>query len=167
MSKKILLAYGTVAGSTAEVAEFVAKEMEQGGALVDVIPVESVKDITGYDAVIVGTAVRIFKILRKTKRFLNRHRNDLRKVPVAYFLLCLTMGQDTPDNVRQAKEYAKPMLAIKDPVSLGLFGGVIDHTKLNDIFGKTMKAVPEQDNRDWEKIRTWARETLPKLIENQ
>lgn len=167
MAKKILITYGTAAGSTAEVAQAVAEEMEQGDVQVDVQPVETVKDISGYDAVVVGTAVRVFKIIKKTRRFLNKHRKALSKVPVAYFLLCLTMEKETPENIRQAKEYAKPMLAIKEPVSLGLFGGVIDHDRLTDLIGKSMKSIPEQDHRDWDKIRAWARETLPKLVAYQ
>lgn len=164
MAKKILLAYATVAGSTAEVAQAIADEISQGGAQVDLQPVESVKDMAGYDAVVVGTAVRMFHILGKTRRFLRKHRQALNQVPVAYFLVCLTMGEEKPENIQKATDYAKPMVKTKAPVSLGLFGGCIDHEKLTDFFGKSMKSLPEQDHRDWDEIRAWARETLPKLI---
>jgi menaquinone-dependent protoporphyrinogen oxidase len=167
MTKKILLAYGTASGSTEEVAQAMAEEMGQAGAQVDIYPIEEVKDITGYDAVVVGTAVRMFHLLPKTRRFLRRHRKGLSKVPVAYFLVCLTMGEETPENIQKATDYAKPMVNIKAPVSLGLFGGCVNHEKMTDIFGKSMKSVPEQDHRDWDKIRAWAGETLPKLLENE
>jgi menaquinone-dependent protoporphyrinogen oxidase len=166
MTKKILVAYGSVSGSTAEVAQAIAEEMGQAGTQVDVSPVEEVKDISGYDAVVVGTAVRMFHILPKTRRFLRRHRKGLKNVPVAYFLVCLTMGEETPENIQKATDYAKPMIKTKSPVSLGLFGGCVNHEKMTDIFGKSMKAVPEQDHRDWQKIRAWAMEILPKLLEN-
>ena len=163
MDKTILIAYGTVAGSTKEVAQAISEEMQNAGAQVDVKPVENVKTIDGYDGVVVGTAVRMFHILGKTRRFLRRHKKDLQDIPVAYFLVCLTMGEETPENIEQAKKYAQPMINTKEPVSLGLFGGCIDHEKLNDFFGKTMKSVPEQDHRDWEKISEWGRETLSNL----
>lgn len=166
MTPKILLAYGTVAGSTAELAEAIADELTQVGAQVNVQAVEDVKDISGYDAVILGTAVRIFHILGKTRRFLRKHRKALSQVPVAYFLVCLTMGEETPENIQKAKGYTKPMIETKAPVSLGLFGGCVNHEKLTDFFGKSMKGVPEQDHRDWEKIRAWARETYPQLLIN-
>jgi menaquinone-dependent protoporphyrinogen oxidase len=166
MTKKILVAYGSVSGSTAEVAQAIAEEMGQAGTQVDISPVEEVKDISGYDAVVVGTAVRMFHILPKTRRFLRRHRKGLKNVPVAYFLVCLTMGEETPENIQKATDYAKPMIKTKSPVSLGLFGGCVNHEKMTDIFGKSMKAVPEQDHRDWQKIRAWAMEILPKLLEN-
>jgi menaquinone-dependent protoporphyrinogen oxidase len=166
MTKKILVAYGSVSGSTAEVAQAIAEEMGQAGTQVDISPVEEVKDISGYDAVVVGTAVRMFHILPKTRRFLRRHRKGLKNVPVAYFLVCLTMGEETPENIQKATDFAKPMIKTKSPVSLGLFGGCVNHEKMTDIFGKSMKAVPEQDHRDWQKIRAWAMEILPKLLEN-
>ncbi len=165
MDNKILIAYGTVSGSTREVAQAVAEEMQKAGAQVDIKPVEDVKTIEGYDGIIVGTAVRMFHILGKTRRFLRRYKKDLKEVPVAYFLVCLTMGEETPENVEQAKKYARPMINTKEPVSLGLFGGCIDHEKLNDFFGKTMKSVPEQDHRDWENIAEWGKETLSKLLD--
>ena len=164
MPPKILLAYGTVAGSTAEVAQAIAEEMTASGAQVDLQAAEDVKDISGYNAVVVGTAVRMFHILGKTRRFLRKHRKALSQVPVAYFLVCLTMGEETPENIQKAKDYAKPMVETKVPVNLGLFGGCINHEKLTDVFGKSMKGVPEQDHRDWDKIRAWARETYPKLL---
>jgi len=165
MSKKVMIAYGTAAGSTAEVAQAVGEEMEKAGVTVDVKPVEEVDNLEGYDAVVVGTAVRAFRILSNTKRFMRKHKKALHQVPAAYFLVCLTMGEDTPENVKQAIGYAKPMIKIKEPVDLGLFGGCLKHDKLTGMFAKAMKNVPEQDHRNWEKIRAWAGETLPKLVE--
>ena len=165
MSKKVLITYGTAAGSTAEVAKAVGEEMEKAGAVVDVKPVEEVEDLEGYDAVVVGTAVRAFRILSNTRRFMRKHKRALNQVPAAYFLVCLTMGEDTPENVKQAIGYAKPMIKIKEPVDLGLFGGCLKHDALTGVFAKAMKNVPEQDHRDWDKIRAWAGETLRKLVD--
>lgn len=164
MTKKILLAYGTVAGSTAEVAQAIAEELTAAGAQVNVEPVESVKDLAGYNAVVVGTAVRKFRILGKTRRFLSRHHAALKHVPVAYFLVCLTMQESTPETIAKATRFAKPMIATKAPVSLGLFGGCINHETLTDLTGKVLKVLPEQDHRDWDQIRAWARETYPQLL---
>jgi hypothetical protein len=74
------------------------------------------------------------------------------------------MGEKTPENIERAKKYAKPMIKTKEPVSLGLFGGCIDHEKLTDFFGQSMKGIPEQDHRDWNEIRAWGQETLAKLL---
>jgi len=163
MSKKFLIAYGSAAGSTAEVAQAIGEEMEKEGAQVDVKAVENIKDIKGYDGVVVGSAVRIFKILGKTKRFLRKNKRDLRQLPVAYLIVCMTLKEPTPENIEKTKSYAEPMINIKEPVSLGLFGGCFDPDKLTGVFAMTMKDEPKEDIRDWEKIRAWAREVLPKL----
>jgi len=165
MGKKVLIAYGTAAGSTAEVAQAIGEEMEKAGAEVDVKPVETVENISGHDAVVVGSAVRAFHILAKTRRFMRKHKGTLRDVPAAYFLVCLTMGEDTPQNVKKAIGYAKPMIKIREPLDLGLFGGCLKHDTLNGAFAKAMSNVPEQDHRDWDKIRAWGREILPKLVQ--
>ena len=164
MSKKILVAYGTAAGSTGEVAEAIAEEMKQLGAQVEVKPVEEIRSVDNFDAIVVGTAVRAFRILPKTKRFLKRQRKAFQKVPVAYFLVCLTMSDPTPENIQKATSFAKPMIKLKEPVSLGLFGGCMDHEKLSGFFAKSMKGIPEQDHRDWEKIRNWAQDVYGKFL---
>jgi len=163
MSKKFLIAYGSAAGSTAEVAQAIGEEMKKEGAEVDVKAVENVKDIKGYDGVVVGSAVRIFKILGKTKRFLRKHRKSLRQLPVAFFIVCMTLKEPIPENIEKTKGYAAPMINIKEPVSLGLFGGCFDPDKITGLFAMTMKEEPKEDIRDWEKIRAWGREILPKL----
>ncbi|HAF48785.1 MAG TPA: hypothetical protein DCL08_06030 [Anaerolineaceae bacterium] len=165
MDKRILITYGTVAGSTKEVAQAIGEEMQNAGALVEIKPVEDVKSVAGYDGLVVGSAVRMFHLLGKTRRFLRKHKNALANLPLAFFVVCLTMGEETPENIKKAKGYAKPMLEVKNPVSLGLFGGCIDHDKLTDFFGKSMKSLPEQDHRDWDKIREWGKDTLAEMFD--
>ncbi len=63
-------------------------------------------------------------------------------MPAAYFLVCLTMGEDTPENVKQAIGYAKPMIKIKEPVNLGLFGGCLKHDEADRRFRKSDEKRP-------------------------
>ena len=51
---KILVAYATMAGSTADVAHVVGEEITKGGLQVDVLPLADVKDLELYDGVVVG-----------------------------------------------------------------------------------------------------------------
>ena len=163
MSKKYLVAYGTAAGSTAEVAEAIGEELRQSGAAVDVQAVEAVRDLAAYDAVVIGSAVRMFHLLPKTRKFIRKFKKALNAKPLAYFLVCMTMKEDTPENVQKATEFAKPLLALKEPVSLELFGGCMDPDKLTGMFAKTMESQPKEDARDWEAIRAWGRELISKF----
>jgi menaquinone-dependent protoporphyrinogen oxidase len=163
MDKKFLVTYGTAAGSTAEVAEAIGEEMRKAGGQVDVIAVENVKDLTGYDGVVIGSAVRAFHLLSNTRKFLRKFKKQLKQLPLAYFLVCMTMGEETPENIQKAKDFAKPMLTLKEPVSLGLFGGCMDPDKLTGMVAKMMQNQPKADKRDWDKIRAWGGEVVEKL----
>ena len=163
MSKKYLVAYGTAAGSTAEVAKAIGEEMQQGGLEVDVRPVEEIQDISGYDGVVIGSAIRIFHLLPKTRKFIRKFKKALKQRPLAYFVVCMTMGEKTDENIIKTKEFAKPLLDLKEPVSLGLFGGCMDPDKLTGMIAKTMQEQPKEDKRDWEEIRAWGRDLVAKF----
>ena len=163
MGKKYLIAYGTAAGSTAEVAEAIGEKMRQAGLAVDVHPVEAVKDLSGYDGVVIGSAVRILHLIPPTRKFIRKFRKALKQKPLAYFVVCMTMAEKTDENIAKTKEFAKPLLALKEPVSLGLFGGCMDPDKLTGMFAKTMQEQPKEDKRDWEEIRAWGRDLASKF----
>jgi menaquinone-dependent protoporphyrinogen oxidase len=84
MDKKILVAYGTAAGSTAEVAEAVGEELREGGLNVDVMAVEAVQDLSPYEGVVIGSAVRIFRLIAPTRKFIRKFKRDLKAKPLAY-----------------------------------------------------------------------------------
>lgn len=164
--QKILIAYATMAGSTREVAEFIGNVVKDAGLEVDLLPVEQVKNLAGYDALILGSAVRVFHLLPKTTRFLRKFKKAIRKVPFAAFLVCLAMSEDTPERRATATKFVKPIIKIKHPMSLGLFGGVMDPSKLTGYALGPFKNHPLKDHRDWDKIKDWAVE-LVTLLKSQ
>ena len=169
MAKKILVAYATRAGSTGEVAQIIGEVLCQSGLDVTVRRVQDVKDIKGFDAVVVGTPYRMEKPIPESTRFLNRYKRALAAVPVAFFTLGVTMNQDTPENRVKAEGEAEPMKAIVKPVSLGLFGGKVDPAKLEPIFRFALSYVKEGemapgDHRDMQAVRAWA-EGLPAALQ--
>lgn len=54
MTNKILVTYASRTGSTAEVAEAIARTLSEGGAQVDVLPMQEVKDLTSYQGIVVA-----------------------------------------------------------------------------------------------------------------
>ncbi|MER6852621.1 flavodoxin domain-containing protein [Streptomyces flaveolus] len=85
MSRKVLVAYGTTNGSTAQIAEAVADVLRKKGASVDTAPAGSVDDLAPYDAVIVGGALYTGRWHKDARRFVRRHRRALSKLPVWLF----------------------------------------------------------------------------------
>ena len=123
MAKKVLVAYGSFSGSTAETAVFIGKKLAEKGMTADVKPVEKIKSIEGYNAVIIGSAIMMGKMKSSVIKFAEKNREALGRVPVAVFLVCLTMAKDTPENRKTASGYLDPLKAIVKPVSEGLFPG--------------------------------------------
>ncbi|MGD9099894.1 MAG: flavodoxin domain-containing protein [Anaerolineae bacterium] len=161
MSDKILVAYTTAAGSTGEIAEIVGQVLADGGAAVDVRPTAEVQDLSPYRAVVVGTGIRAGNVYQKTLAFLDTHQQALGQVPVAYFVVCLTMKEDNEENRRRVNTYVDQMRAkapqVK-PVDVGCFGGLLDFKRLPLVLRLIMKMRKEQegDYRDWNAIRAWA-----------
>ena len=159
---KILVTYGTAAHSTREVAEAVAQELERGnGRQVDLLPARKVSSLAGYEAVVVGSGVRAGRVYRETTTFLERYATELPKLPTAFFVVCLTMQEDTPENRREAGAYLEQMGAavpMAQPAATELFGGLLDLSRLPwplRIVMKLRKETPG-DYRDWEAIHAWA-----------
>jgi menaquinone-dependent protoporphyrinogen oxidase len=168
MSDKTLIAYATKAGSTAEVAQAIGQELREQGAEVDVRLMKDVKEVGSYTAVIVGSAIRMGKLLSEVTKFVKKNRDALGRVPVAYFVVCLTMKDDTEENRHTVDGYLDPVREMIEPVDVGLFAGVLDCDKLGFPWGPMMRRAkdqfPEGDYRDWEAIRAWARQVHARLM---
>lgn len=166
MSKKVLVAYASVSGSTGEVAEAIGQVLgKQEGVTVEVRRVRDVTDIGVYSAVVLGSSIRVGKWLPEAIQFLETHQESLGQVPVAYFTTCLTMVNDTEDSRRTVLAYMEPVLqksAEIKPVGLGLFAGSLDP---NRPLVMQTDLAPQGDYRDWEAIRAWAEEVAPALME--
>jgi len=165
MSDRILVAYASKCGSTGEMAEAIGQALCDAGAAADVRLVENVTDVSAYRAVVVGSAIRMGRWLPEAVQFVETHREKLSRVPVAYFLSCMTLEDDTEENRRTVAAYLDPVREIVQPVDVGLFAGVMDYGKLPFLFRLMMKGMgtPEGDFRDWEAIRAWAADLRPAL----
>jgi len=160
MKSKLLITYGSRCGSTGGVAEAIGQVLCEEGVAVDVRLVKNVNDLSPYQAVIVGSAIRMGKWLPEVVEFVKTHQDTLSRVPVAYFTVCLTMKDDTVENRRKALAYLDPVrkqLPQVKPVDIGLFAGAVDYKKLSFAYSLILKVMgaPEGDFRNWEAIRTW------------
>ena len=168
MEKKVLVAYATYYGSTSEVAQAVAERIKAHGADVDVMSVKDVKDLSPYQAVVLGSAIRSGKIHPAAEKFLEQNEDALSKVPVAYFVCCMTARKKTEDTRSMVEGYLSETLnrvpKIK-PISTGYFAGKLEYSRLEWLARLVLKAMhtPEGDFRDWKEIEDWADKTYPEL----
>ncbi len=155
---RVLVAYASKAGSTAEVAAFVARKLADAGLAVDLRRTRSVRSLEGYRVVVVGSAIRAGKWLGDASEFVKTHREALGARKTAFFTLCMTLQDDTPANREKVAGYLKPVREILDPDWIESFAGKMDYGRLGlgtRLIVKAMK-VPEGDFRDWNVIGSWA-----------
>jgi menaquinone-dependent protoporphyrinogen oxidase len=173
MSNKILVAYASRAGSTAGVAEAIGVTLAESGAQVEVRPMQEVKDLMPYRAVVAGSAIQGGKWLPEAMQFMQTHRAALAQKPFAAFLVCMTLAMPGADKYREhVADWLQPVRALVRPVSEGLFAGALDISKIPS-FGNRLKfrlsvafgVWSEGDHRDWNAIRAWAESIRPLLLQ--
>lgn len=161
MDKKILVAYASKYGSTGGVADAIGKELGNRGAAVDVCMLKNIRDLNPYRGVVVGSPIYRGKWLPEAVDFVEKNRGVLRQVPVAYFLVCITLCKPTEENRRKVLAYLDPVLTAVpqvQPLRIGAFAGALDYSNLSWPIKVMMnlKGAPEGDFRHWDVIRAWA-----------
>lgn len=171
--ERILVAYASRCGSTGGVADAIGRVFCERGACVDVLRVGNVRDLTSYRAVVIGSAIHSDQWLSEASDFVIQNRVVLSRMPVAYFLTCLTLAHPAEENRRKALGFLDPLrsqVPEVTPVDTGLFAGVLDYDKLSFMVRMVMKVkmkdkgVVEGDYRDWSSIRSWACGVAPRLL---
>lgn len=170
-AKKILIAYASFSGSTGGIADAIAKVLFKAGAAVDVRLAKEVSDLSPYEAVIVGSAIHSSEWLPEAVEFVKIHREELSRMPTAYFLASLTTVEDNEQTRSIAAAFLDPVyeqIPEVKPVDVGIFTGKLDFSKLQFMYRIIWpfrgNGVSEGDYRNWEAIRDWADGVYTKLL---
>jgi len=170
LDKKVLVAYATKYGATAEIAAKIGEVLSQAGVSAHVMPVDQVTDPGSYGAVILGSAVYIGRWRREAARFLKANEKQLSACPVWFFSSGPT-GKGDPVELANGWRFPKSLQSIADrigPREIALFHGVIDVDKVKS-FDKWMiqkVGASTDDSRDWETIASWAESVAAELKKN-
>lgn len=158
---KVLVAYASVTGSTRGIAERIGERLGNQGVEVDVLPVEGVSDVSGYDAVVVGSAIHRQSWLPEATRFMQTCRDGLVRRPV--WLFSVGMPAALPRALRKwgPLEESKALAPFQDlvhPRGDRLFSGVVraDQLNLRGRLALRLMGGRYGDYRDWAEIEAWA-----------
>lgn len=171
MNKKILVTYASRTGSTAQIAEAICKTLVQNGEDTALLPMQDVKDLSPYHAVVVGSPIRKSQWLPEAMQFLQTHAAALAHKRVATFTVCITMAMPNAERYQNAvREWIAPVRAQVRPVSDGLFAGRLEFKQLpwtldTLLFRATaaLGILPKGDHRDWNAVHAWAKSLHPLL----
>ena len=158
VTKKALVVYATRAGSTGEVAQVISERLCAMGFDAEVQPVESVSSLSGFQAVVLGSAVRYGAWLPEMTKFIESQRSALAQLPVAIFTLHMqALGDDDASQAARAG-YTKAVRAVVKPRDEVFLAGKVDPSTLSFFERMAVKLVksPVGDKRDWDRIRRWA-----------
>jgi len=157
---RILVTYASKKGSTTEIAQAIAKELHAAGHVVDVTETGAVTSPAGYNAVVIGGPVYMGKMMGEVGKFVKRHYNELKDLPVAGFIVGLGTVSKDPASIMNAEKVLMAALAPLQPVAVTAFSGRLDPQKLSWFQNWITKNVksPVGDFRDWSAIAAWAKE---------
>ncbi len=165
MSARILVAYVSPKGSTAEIAQAIGKELESAGYGVGVLEMNTVSSLDGFNAVVIGAPLYMGKVSGDVGKFIGKHLDDLDKMPVAAFTVGMSPVGADPAVTEKALKIFQNALAPLEPVAVMIFAGKVDPEKLSFMqkwmIGKAK--APVGDFRNWEAIANWAKELPGKL----
>jgi len=173
MLDKILVTYASRTGSTRETAREIARILSEDGTRVDLLPMDDVKDLSPYQAVVAGSAIQSQRWLPEAVRFVQKYRADLNQKTFAMFSLCMTLAMKNGEKYRpDIRVWLAPVRSLVKPVSEGLFAGALDISRIPSFADRIKFRMSvlfgvwkEGDHRDQDAIRRWAEKLSNSLKE--
>ena len=158
---RILVTAASKYGSTAEIGQRIGEVLTARGHEVSVEPPEGV-EITGFDAVVLGSAVYAGHWLPAAKDLVERSAGDLAARPT--WLFSSGPVGDPPKPTEDPVDIG-PMLAATNATEHRVFAGRIDKQRLSFPERAIVVAlrVRSGDFRDWVEIESWAGEIAEAL----
>lgn len=160
---RVLVAYGTKNGSTAEIAGWIAEALRERGVEADVRPAGDVPDTDPYDAVILGAGLYAGRWQHDAVRFVRRHRTRLARQPVWLF-----SSGPLDDSATDGNLPAPPgVTRLADRIDARAhitFGGRLVKGARGFIARQILRQGRGGDFRDRERIRAWAHSVADELL---
>ena len=183
-----LIVYGTRYGATKGTADEIARILQEENVNVKVVNAkeEKVKDISEYSLIVVGSGMALGNWVGEAEEFVKRFQKDFENKKLALFISSLKPVEEKEGKTAAVARTQKIGLDGKilkyklKPIMIGYFGGVLDYNKMSFLTRKAMELGYKSqlqkngfkesesgiyDLRDWDEIRSWARELSQKSKE--
>ncbi len=161
----VLVAYGSTRGGTREIAEAIAETMLNEGLDVELADAAQVRDVSGYDAVIIGGALYMNRWHRAARKLAARKADDLCARPVWLFSSG-PLDASASEHELPPTAQVKKLMARVEARGHVMFGGRLEE----DAKGFPASAMAKKmagDWREWHQIRTWAKQVAGKILDEE
>lgn len=158
---RVLVAYGSRRAGTEGLARMMAGDLRQASFAVDVLPARRVKDLDGYDAVLVGGALYASRWHRDARRFVKRQTGQLRQRPTYFFSSGPLDGSATEREIPPVKDVAALMERVGARRHM-TFGGRLTP----DAKGFVASAMSKGISGDWrspDHVHSWTHRVASEL----
>lgn len=159
-----LVAYATHSGATRTLAETLADALRGAGLDCELVGIEEAPDPAGYDAVVLGSGVRVESIEKSAAAWAKQYADALSTRPFAFFS-CSGSASDPAKGGKQKATDAFLATLSHTPVATANFPGwvLMDRIPLHErVLLKSMR-TPTGDFRDLPAVAAWGREIAPLL----
>jgi menaquinone-dependent protoporphyrinogen oxidase len=157
----VLIATASRHGSTREIGDALAAILREAGNTVVVCTTADVEHVTGYDAVVIGSAVYMGSWLPEARAFVGRNSAALKRTPVWLFSSGPIGPATSPINQKQLDE----LMQLSGCREHHVFAGKLDadHLGFGERLAVRLVRAPGGDFRDWEEVKAWAEEISAQL----
>jgi menaquinone-dependent protoporphyrinogen oxidase len=174
---KILIAYGTTEGQTAQIADRLADVIRKRGVEAEALDLKRSKDVSldGYDAVIVGGSIHMGKHQEDVADFVRKNRAVLERRPSAFFSVSLAAHGDMANAEAYVENFEQQ--TGWHPTKVGLFSGALLYRKYGLLKRYMMKRIvrdkpggvstdTSRDHvyTDWDQVKRFAEDFLERLV---
>ncbi|MCF3122337.1 flavodoxin [Streptomyces arenae] len=162
MTGRMLVAYATKNGSTAEIAGTITRTLREEGIATDLRPAADAGRIEEYDAVVLGAPLYAGRWHKDARRFVRRRRRVLAKKEVWLF-------SSGPLDASASERDIAPVPAVHRVLTVigahehVTFGGCLRDGAKGHIARMILKSGKGGDYRDFEQIADWSRRVAATL----
>ncbi len=163
---RILVAYGTVHGSTAEIAARIGARLSDAGFDTDVLHANLGIDVAKYDAIVVGSPMYAGTWVSDPAIMLVGNRDRVEHLPIALFSVGMIDVKHAGQLQQEHDAWIEKAFVGEgmhlNVVSSGVFNGAFWRSNLPwwmRFIDAVMRVTPQGDHRQWDVIESWADET--------
>ena len=158
-------------GATHEIAETIARVLEDQGIPAELVEIDDLGDLGRYDAYLVGSGIYFGNWLKDARRFIETNAVELARRPTWLFASGSIVGEppaaDDPDALRPG--LVETLVETTHAREHKLFAGKLDKSKLGLLERAAVRGAhaSEGDHRDWDEIDRWAEQIARQLPRSQ